>query len=109
MRFECLYLIACFAASAFQVLHASSGQGHICCYRVTLEAKPGSPPPVRQAAMLYDLWLLDVPKLLDLAALFGTGSPKLVHRLMQQVIAGRPVLCCLLTWQLCMHLSWGVI
>ena len=43
--------------------------------------------------MLYDLWLLDVPKLLDLAALYGTGSPKLVHRLMQQVIAGRRCTC----------------
>ena len=43
--------------------------------------------------MLYDLSLLDVPKLLDLAALYGTGSPKLVHRLMQQVIAGRHCTC----------------
>ena len=43
--------------------------------------------------MLYDLWLLDVPKLLDLAALYGTGSPKLVHRLMQQVMGGRQRTC----------------
>ena len=58
--------------------------------------------------MLYDLWLLDVPKLLDLAALYGTGSPKLVHRLMQQVMGAdsAPVLYHLLTWQLCMHSSW---
>ena len=99
VRFWMLLSDCLFAAFAFHGCH---------CYRVTLEAKPGLPAPVRQAAVLYDLWLLDVPKLLDLAALYGTGSPKLVHRLMQQVMGAdsAPVLCHLLTWQLCMHSSW---
>lgn len=37
--------------------------------------------------MLYDRWVLDVPKLLDLAAIYGPDNATLMQQLMQQVLA----------------------
>ena len=35
--------------------------------------------------MLYDKWLLDIPKLLDIAVLYGRDNPALIQQLMRQV------------------------
>ncbi len=51
--------------------------------RVTVEA--GGPGRDEQAALLYEKWLLDVPKLLDIAVLYGRDNPELVQQLMQKV------------------------
>jgi hypothetical protein len=36
------------------------------------------------------LWLLDLPKLLDLAAIFGESNPAIVTRLIDRVYAAHP-------------------
>ena len=54
----------------------------IAC-RVTVE--PGGLPADKQAALLYNKWLLDMPKLLDIAVLYGRDNPALVQQLMQMV------------------------
>lgn len=41
----------------------------------------------QRSRLLYDKWVLDVPKLLDLAAIYGPDNPALVQQLMQQVHA----------------------
>lgn len=46
---------------------------------------PGGPAREEQAALLYNDWLLDVPKLLDIAVLYGRDNSALVQQLMQQV------------------------
>ena len=51
--------------------------------RVTVE--PGGPSARDQASMLYNDWLLDMPKLLDIAVLYGRENPALVQQLMQKV------------------------
>lgn len=45
----------------------------------------GSNASSQRAQLLYDKWVLDVPKLLDLAALYGPDNAGLVQQLMQQV------------------------
>lgn len=45
-----------------------------------------------QAALLYNSWLLDVPKLMDIAVLFGHENSKLVQDFMHKVRRG----CCLI-------------
>jgi activating signal cointegrator complex subunit 2 len=59
-------------------------------HSVAREAGPGVPPPAQQGALLYDNWILDVPKLMDLAALYGPTNPALVSRLLQQLLALQP-------------------
>lgn len=39
-----------------------------------------------QAKQLYDRWLLDVPKLLDIAALYGPDNPELTRQLLTKVV-----------------------
>ena len=39
----------------------------------------------QHAQMLYDKWILDVPKLLDLAAIYGPDNTLLLQKLLQQV------------------------
>ena len=51
--------------------------------RVTVE--PGGPAREEQVALLYNDWLLDVPKLLDIAVLYGRDNTALVQQLMQKV------------------------
>jgi hypothetical protein len=58
--------------------------------RVARESGPGVPPPARQGQELYDRWLLDVPKLLDLAAIYGPSNPGLVARLVAQLLELQP-------------------
>ena len=48
-------------------------------------SEEGTPPQQERRALLYDGWLLDVPKLLDLAALYGPSNPGLLRRLMSAV------------------------
>ena len=45
----------------------------------------GTSPASQHAQMLYDKWLLDVPKLLDLSAIYGPDNALLLHQLLKQV------------------------
>ena len=47
----------------------------------------GSSASLEHAQLLYDKWVLDIPKLLDLAAIYGPDNAPLVQQLMQQVKA----------------------
>lgn len=42
------------------------------------------------AELLYDRWLVDVPKLMDLAVLYAPGSSQLVAQLLQQLLMLQP-------------------
>ena len=53
--------------------------------RVTVQ--PGGPSAQDQASILYNAWLLDMLKLLDIAVLYGRDNPALVQQLMQKVRA----------------------
>ena len=93
---------ACIALARFLTVHQSyrlhaqlrpSRQLHcaVCehaawgvCVRVTGE-EGGAPPAQERAGLVYDGWLLDVPKLLDLAALYGPSNPQLLRRLVSAV------------------------
>ena len=48
---------------------------------------PGGPSPPEQAELLYNRCLLDVPRLMDVAALYGPANPGLTGKFMQQVCA----------------------
>jgi len=54
------------------------------------ECKHGAPPDAERARCLYDRWLLDVPKLLDVAALYGPTNPGLVSQLLRGVFELQP-------------------
>ena len=55
------------------------------------EADPGGPPAATRAGLLYDGWLLHVPELMDVAALYGGANPGLTRKFLEQVGAGRGV------------------
>jgi hypothetical protein len=57
---------------------------------VTTDPSPGAPSASQQGALLYDNWWLDVPKLLDIAALYGPSNQGLVGRFMQQLVQLQP-------------------
>lgn len=50
------------------------------------------PPPTRSQVsdLLYNKWLLDVPKMLDLAVLYAPGSSQLVQELLHQLLMLQP-------------------
>mmetsp|Transcript_10537 Transcript_10537/g.27506 ORF Transcript_10537/g.27506 Transcript_10537/m.27506 type:complete len:856 (+) Transcript_10537:104-2671(+) len=50
----------------------------------------GAPPDAERARCLYDRWLLDVPKLLDVAALYGPANPRLVSQFLSSVFTLQP-------------------
>ena len=50
----------------------------------------GAPSPFEQGAVLYDRWLVDVPKLLDLCVLFGEDNPELCARLVAALFELQP-------------------
>ena len=50
----------------------------------------GSSTSSHHYQLLYDKWVLDVPKLLDLAAIYGPDNAPLVQQLMQQVTTTLP-------------------
>ncbi len=58
--------------------------------RATVEASKGGPDAQEQAQLLYNRWILDIPKLMDVAALYGRANPDLTQRFMRQV---RALLC----------------
>ena len=49
--------------------------------------EPGGPGAAEQADALYNGWLLDVPKLMDVAVLYGGANGELVRRFMRQARA----------------------
>ncbi|GBF96800.1 hypothetical protein Rsub_09656 [Raphidocelis subcapitata] len=57
---------------------------------VSDEPGPGAPPPARRAAEIYDRWLLDFPKMLDLAAIYGPSNPALAARLVARAFEMQP-------------------
>ncbi len=63
------------------------------CFRVAA-GEAGAPPAQERAGLVYNGWLLDVPKLLDLAALYVPSNPQLLRRLMSAVRAAVPALAC---------------
>jgi activating signal cointegrator complex subunit 2 len=46
--------------------------------------------PAAHAAILYENWLFDIPKLMDLAALFGAGNAALVTQMVASVFHAQP-------------------
>lgn len=40
--------------------------------------------------MLYNKWLVDVPKMMDLAVLYAPGSSQLVQQLLHQLLMLQP-------------------
>lgn len=46
--------------------------------------EPGGPGEAEQADALYNGWLLDVPKLMDVAVLYGRANGEHVRRFMRQ-------------------------
>ena len=58
--------------------------------RVTPDSSPGFPSPSQQGSLLYNKWWLDVPKLLDIAALYGPSNKSLVGQLLQQLVKLQP-------------------
>lgn len=66
------------------------GKSFLHGIRVTVE--PGGPGKQEQAAFLYNDWLLDMPKLLDIAVLYGRDNPQLVQQLMLKVMAHKSIL-----------------
>ena len=57
---------------------------HIPCPARVTTGEPGGPGAAEQADALYNGWLLDVPKLMDVAALYGRANGELVRRFMRQ-------------------------
>jgi hypothetical protein len=55
-------------------------------------AAGSKPPPSAQqvADLLYNQWLLDVPKMMDLAVLYGPGSSSLTGQLLQALLLLQP-------------------
>ncbi|KAL0032304.1 hypothetical protein WJX79_003738 [Trebouxia sp. C0005] len=51
----------------------------------------GTSASSQNAQTLYDRWVLDVPKLLDLAAIYGPDNAKLLQQLLQQVFKVQPL------------------
>lgn len=61
-------------------------------------AKPSSsstqqqapPSPSQVAELLYNKWLMDVPKMMDLCVLYAPGSAQLVQQLLHQLLMLQP-------------------
>ncbi|CAL8461773.1 g1304 [Coccomyxa elongata] len=62
---------------------------HKAMDRVTV-TEEGAPPQTQQAQLVYDRWMLDVPKLLDIAALYGTDNLQLTREFMSKVFTLQP-------------------
>ncbi|KAK9846540.1 hypothetical protein WJX81_006226 [Elliptochloris bilobata] len=58
--------------------------------RMVTTGERGGPAAAEQADALYSGWLLDVPKLMDVAVLWGGANGDLVRRFMQQVFELQP-------------------
>ncbi|WIA17934.1 hypothetical protein OEZ85_009427 [Tetradesmus obliquus] len=53
-------------------------------------SKPAPPSPQQVAELLYNRWLLDVPKMMDLAVLYGPGSSSLTGQLLSALLLLQP-------------------
>lgn len=43
-------------------------------------------PTAEARKMVYDKWLLDVPKLLDITAIYGPANPEIIRKLIENAI-----------------------
>ena len=81
----CLYCM-CNGNKASSLLLAPAWHAeHVLSASCRVTVEDGGPGAKQQATMLYDLWLLDVPKLMDLAVLYGQDNATLLLQFMQQV------------------------
>ncbi|KAK9801941.1 hypothetical protein WJX73_008497 [Symbiochloris irregularis] len=53
-------------------------------------SEEAGPPARQQAKLLYDVWLLDVPKLMDIAVLYESQNAELVQKFMHQTFTLQP-------------------
>jgi hypothetical protein len=53
-------------------------------------ASKAPPSPQQVGDLLYNQWLLDVPKMMDLAVLYGPGSSRLTGDLLQALLLLQP-------------------
>jgi hypothetical protein len=51
---------------------------------------PRPPSPTEVAELLYNNWLVDVPKMLDIAVLYGPSNSKLTAQWLQQLLLLQP-------------------
>eukprot|EP00877_Chromochloris_zofingiensis_P004569 jgi/Chrzof1/14112/Cz08g25160.t1 len=56
----------------------------------TSETKQGAPNPAQQASFLYNNWIFDVPKLMDICVLYGSSNKPLVSQLIGQLFTLQP-------------------
>lgn len=70
--------------SSFSHLLAAVLDGEVACCKCRVSTA-GSNASFQRSQLLYDKWVLDIPKLLDLAAIYGPDNAALVQQLMQQV------------------------
>lgn len=84
--------MACLLA-CMQALHE---QGRAICFLKIISPKQpflffrvanesGAPAETQRAELLYNRWLLDIPKLLDIAALYGPDNPEVMRQFMTKV------------------------
>eukprot|EP00976_Prorocentrum_cordatum_P087490 1186928-Prorocentrum_minimum.AAC.4 len=52
--------------------------------------KAGGPSAGDHGAVLYDNWVFDIPKLLDICVLYGHSNPDLTRRLVEGVFTSQP-------------------
>lgn len=78
------HTFVCKSYSALLLAHQLPGGSKLACAtcRVTTA---GSQVSSERAQLLYDKWVLDIPKLLDLAAIYGPDNAVLVQQLIPQV------------------------
>lgn len=58
--------------------------------RLGSKGEAGGPPPAAHGALLYDNWLLDIPKLLDLCSLYAHSNPMPLRQLLTNVFELQP-------------------
>lgn len=54
------------------------------------KGQPPAPSASQVADLLYNKWLMDVPKMMDLAVLYAPGSAQLVQQLLHQLLVLQP-------------------
>lgn len=63
---------------------------HLWHSRVTSEAGSGVPETSVQADIIYDNWILDIPKVLDVCVLYGVENQDLVKDFLQKLFFLQP-------------------
>jgi hypothetical protein len=70
---------------------SSNSSGPSKSQTTTAAAAPKAPPSPQQVGdLLYNQWLLDVPKMMDLAVLYGPGSSSLTGQLLEALLLLQP-------------------